>query len=121
MQLMGIQDKAWGYENIFATTDSYCGKILHFNKIGSKFSMHFHTKKDESWIVIKGSFILRKIDTLNAAMMEEVLKVGDRVRNKPNEPHQLIALEDDSEIIEVSSEDSVEDNFRVMPGDSQNG
>lgn len=119
MQLTGIQNKAWGYENIFATTEHYCGKILHFNKVGSKFSMHFHTKKDESWTVLLGSFKLIKIDTTNASISEQILVVGDCVRNKPNEPHQLTALEDNSEIIEVSTEDSVEDNYRVMPGDSQ--
>jgi hypothetical protein len=39
-------------------------------------------------------------------------------RNEPLEPHQLICLEEGT-IIEVSTPDSVEDNYRVMPGDSQ--
>jgi hypothetical protein len=35
-------------------------------------------------------------------------------------PHQLIALDDNSSITEVSTPDSVEDNYRIIPGDSQN-
>jgi|TARA_R110001592_G_scaffold118369_2_gene320751 hypothetical protein len=34
-------------------------------------------------------------------------------------PHQLIALEDGSSLTEVSTADSVEDNYRIGPGDSQ--
>ena len=43
----GKVDKGWGYELIWATNDSYCGKILVFEKPGSKMSMHFHKEKDE--------------------------------------------------------------------------
>jgi hypothetical protein len=33
-------------------------------------------------------------------------------------PHQLICVEEGT-VVEVSTPDSVEDNYRVMPGDSQ--
>ena len=33
--------------------------------------------------------------------------------------HQLEALVDNSSITEVSTADSVEDNYRIVPGDSQ--
>jgi hypothetical protein len=39
-------------------------------------------------------------------------------RNQPLFPHQLICIEEGS-IIEVSTPDSVEDNYRILPGDSQ--
>ena len=81
--------------------------------------MHFHAEKDESWFVLSGSFKLLKVNTRDASITETLLLVGDQVRNKPLEPHQLIALEDDSEIIEVSTKDCAEDNYRVMSGDSQ--
>jgi len=113
--------KGWGYEYIFATNDLYCGKILHFNKVGNKFSMHFHHKKDETWYVQKGLFTLKLINTENGSITEQTLRTGDSIRIMPLQVHQLIALEDDSEIIEVSTADSAEDNFRVMPGDNQNG
>jgi hypothetical protein len=81
--------------------------------------MHFHREKDESWYVQKGSFILRCIDTTNAKITELTLETGSTWRNYPLQPHQVEALEDDSIIVEVSTRDSVEDNYRVFPGDSQ--
>lgn len=117
----GYVEKGWGYEYIFATNDLYCGKLLHFTQAKNKFSMHFHREKDETWYVQKGSFTLRLIDTNNGSIKERTLNFGDSIRIKPLTVHQLIALEDDSEIIEVSTADSVEDNYRVMPGDGQHG
>ena len=55
-----------------------------------------------------------------AETMTQVLKTGDTWRNKPMIPHQLIAMENDCVLIEVSTPDSVEDNFRIGKGDSQN-
>lgn len=115
----GYVSKGWGYEYIFATNDLYCGKLLHFNKAGNKFSMHFHKNKDESWYVQHGSFTLKVINTENGTIDEQTLNTGDSIRIYPLVVHQLVALEDDSEIIEVSTADSAEDNYRVMPGDNQ--
>jgi len=115
----GHVPKGWGYEYIFATNDLYCGKLLHFSKAGNKFSMHFHSNKDESWYVQKGSFTLKLINTENGSIEELVLNTKDSIRIYPLTVHQLVALEDDSEIIEVSTADSAEDNYRVMPGDNQ--
>jgi len=117
--LEGFVKKGWGHELIFATNDLYCGKIMHFDKKGAKSSMHFHAKKDETWYVAQGSFLLRLIDTKTSQITQKVLKKGETWRNKPLEPHQVESLEDDSQIFEVSSKDTVEDNYRVMPGDSQ--
>jgi len=66
-----------------------------------------------------GSFTLRLINTENGSIDEQTLVTGDSIRILPLIVHQLIALEDDSEIIEVSTADSAEDNYRVMPGDNQ--
>lgn len=115
----GHVSKGWGYEYIFATNNLYCGKLLHFSKAGNKFSMHFHKTKDESWYVQYGSFELRIINTKNGSINTKILNSGDSIRIKPLVVHQLIALEDDSEVIEVSTADSDEDNYRVMPGDNQ--
>jgi len=53
-----VVEKAWGREIIFANSPLYCGKLLEF-KDGSKFSMHFHIIKDETWWVQSGEFIYR--------------------------------------------------------------
>ena len=115
----GKVDKGWGYELIWATNDLYCGKIMVFEKPGSKMSMHFHKEIDESWFVNSGSFKLRYIDTQTATVMEKTLGPGDTWRNPPLMPHQLEALEVGSSITEVSTPDSIEDNYRIIPGDSQ--
>ena len=120
-RLEGVVKKGWGYELIWATNEKYCGKIMVFEKAGNKFSMHFHKEKDETWFVNSGKFTLRFIETDTATVKEAILKEGDVWRNLPLVPHQLEALEDNSSITEVSTADSIEDNFRLLPGDSQNG
>ena len=118
-RLDGTVKKGWGMEIIWATNDQYCGKIMLFDKKGAKFSMHFHKEKDETWFVNSGQFILRYIDTATATTCEVILKEGDVWRNPPLQPHQLEALQPNSMIFEVSTPDSVEDNYRIAPGDSQ--
>jgi quercetin dioxygenase-like cupin family protein len=109
--------KGWGHELIWASNDLYCGKLLKFNQ-GAKFSMHFHAEKDETWYVLSGKFIVRHIDTKTATIYENELNEGNVWRNMPLLPHQLECLEEGT-IIEVSTQDSVEDNYRVIKGDSQ--
>jgi mannose-6-phosphate isomerase-like protein (cupin superfamily) len=92
---------------------------MHFNT-GAKFSMHFHAEKDETWYVLSGRFSVFFIDTIDATIHEAQLNAGETWHNKPLVPHQLVCIEAGT-IIEVSTPDSVEDNYRVMPGDSQNG
>ena len=118
-RLEGFVKKGWGYELIWATNDQYCGKIMVFERIGAKFSMHFHKEKTESWFVNNGKFLLRYIDTQTATLHEKVLTEGETWHNPPLMPHQLEAITAGSMIFEVSTADSVEDNFRIMPGDSQ--
>lgn len=117
MRLEGFVEKGWGHELIWATNDKYCGKLLKFNT-GSKFSMHFHREKDETWYVLSGKFRVVWIDTKDASEHIHLLNAGDTWRNEPLEPHQVICLEEGT-IIEVSTPDSVEDNYRVAKGDSQ--
>lgn len=117
MRLEGFVKKGWGHELIWATNDKYCGKLMHFNE-GAKFSMHFHAVKDESWYVLEGTFLLRLIDTKTADVTEIVLEQGETYRLLPLTPHQLTCVVAGT-IIEVSTPDSVEDNYRVAKGDSQ--
>ena len=111
--------KGWGKEVIFADTPLYCGKFLVFITKSNKMSMHFHAIKDETWTVSTGSFRLSYINTDTAEIVQKIIYPGDVHRNLPLVPHQLEALEDNSVIIEVSTKDIKNDNYRVMPGDSQ--
>jgi quercetin dioxygenase-like cupin family protein len=116
-RLKGFVEKGWGHELIWATNDKYCGKMMKFNK-GAKFSMHFHAQKDESWYVLNGVFHVTWINTMNADKITTKLVEGDTWRNEPLIPHQVECIEEGT-IIEVSTPDSVEDNYRIIPGDSQ--
>lgn len=118
MRLEGVVEKAWGGEYIFATNDLYCGKILFFKK-DSCFSMHFHGVKDETWCVLQGKFEVRYINTIDSSRHSKILNEGDTWRNKPLAPHQLFCIEEGI-IVEVSTPDTVEDNYRILPGDNQN-
>jgi mannose-6-phosphate isomerase-like protein (cupin superfamily) len=117
MRHEGKVKKGWGHEEIWATNDKYCGKMLHF-EAGKKFSMHFHAQKDETWYVLSGRFYVITIDTLTAQKHMKEIAAGDVHQNPPLVPHRLICIEAGT-IIEVSTPDSVEDNYRVEPGDSQ--
>lgn len=116
-RLNGFVEKGWGSELIWATNDKYCGKLLKFNK-DAKFSMHFHATKDETWYVLSGKFNVFCIDTRDASTFVKVLETGDSWRNPPLLPHQVVCIEEGT-IIEVSTPDSIEDNYRVGKGDSQ--
>jgi mannose-6-phosphate isomerase-like protein (cupin superfamily) len=113
----GIVAKGWGSEDIWVTNDKYCSKFMNFKK-GAKFSMHFHSEKEETWYVMSGKFIVFWIDTKTAKIDSQALIPGNVWHNEPLLPHQLFC-EEEGTILEVSTPDSVEDNYRVLPGDSQ--
>ena len=54
----------------------------------------------------------------SADVKEVELKINDVWHNPPLFPHQVICIEE-GVLVEVSTPDSVEDNHRVMKGDSQ--
>lgn len=116
-RLTGIVEKGWGRENIWASTDLYCGKMMEFEP-GSQFSMHFHAIKDETWYILSGKFLVTWINTHDATQQDKYLQVGDTWHNPPLLPHRIYCVEKGT-VLEVSTPDSVEDNYRVLPGDSQ--
>jgi mannose-6-phosphate isomerase-like protein (cupin superfamily) len=116
-RLTGRVEKGWGSEEIWVSNDRYCSKFMHFNT-GAKFSMHFHREKEETWRIMSGKFLVKHIQTVNAQVFEKIAEAGAVFHNAPLHPHQVICIEAGT-ILEVSTADSVEDNYRVLPGDSQ--
>jgi len=115
-EIIEVVSKGWGKEIIFVNNDEYCGKILCFDK-DKKFSMHYHLQKKETWYVAKGKFLLHWIETSNGIMHSEYLNIGDVVTNERGEPHQVVALEDDSQLFEVSTKHYDDDSYRIWKGD----
>ena len=53
MNLSGATPKPWGWENIWAHTDKYVGKIIYI-KAGHRLSRQYHKVKDETIDYIEG-------------------------------------------------------------------
>lgn len=113
IQLPKRVDKTWGYELWIHNDSEYCGKLLVFNNEGDKFSMHYHLQKKETWFVQEGAFIFKWIDVENAKLESKTIVSGETVLIKRGLPHQLIALEANSTIFEVSTEHFDEDSYRI--------
>ena len=94
-------DKPWGYELIWALTDTYCGKVL-FVRAGHALSLQFHRVKDESWFVQSGRAKLELGDAGQAALAEEVIGAGYAFHYTPGTVHRVTAIEDTT-ILEVST------------------
>ena len=106
-------EKNWGYELWIHNDSQYCGKLLVFPNEGNHFSMHYHIIKNETWYVQKGAFEFHWIDTDTATLHKEILNIGDCVYIENGKPHQLIALEPESIIFEVSTQHFDNDSYRI--------
>ena len=113
-----IVQKGWGEEVWIHNDEEYCGKILRFFKAGNKFSLYYHLIKKESWYVGKGSFEYIWLDTEKGIEHSKVIKEGTCLTIDRAQPHQLVALEDMSEVFEVSTEHFDEDSYRIRIGDT---
>ena len=98
---MTIILKPWGYENIWAHTDNYVGKILVI-KPNQKLSRQYHTIKDETIYVLKG------VLTLEIGLGDEIqtleLKHGDTYHVCPQTIHRFCNTgKQDLHLLEVST------------------
>jgi mannose-6-phosphate isomerase-like protein (cupin superfamily) len=95
-----IVEKPWGYEQLWAVTDQYVGKLLHVRE-GHRLSLQYHRQKDESCYLLNGSIRLLKGSTVDELTAQD-LEPGACWRNRPGELHWLEALKD-SDILEAST------------------
>ena len=94
-------EKPWGYELIWALTDTYCGKVL-FVRAGHSLSLQFHRQKDEAWLVQTGRAKLELGNAGDTMLKEEVIGAGAAFHYVPGTVHRLTAIEDTT-ILEVST------------------
>lgn len=106
-------EKKWGYELWIHNDEEYCGKLLVFTQNRNRFSMHYHIQKKETWYIQQGRFQFNWIDVENGKLEGKTLEQGETVLIERGLPHQLIALEDNSIVFEVSTEHFDEDSYRV--------
>lgn len=92
--------KPWGYEEIFAHTDSYVGKIL-FIRSGEALSLQFHREKDETIRILDG-----ELELLAGSDRKELQKIrlvpGAVYHIPPMTLHRMIAAAD-TQVLEVST------------------
>src|SRR6266508_2406821 len=93
--------KPWGWELIWALTDSYCGKLLHV-EAGHSLSLQFHREKDEAWYFLEGRAKLELGEAGDAVLNQEVVGPGAAFHYAPGTVHRVTALED-TLILEVST------------------
>ncbi len=94
-------EKPWGYELIWALTDTYCGKVL-FVRAGHALSLQFHRQKDEAWLVQSGRAKLELGNAGDKTLKEEVIGAGAAFHYAPGTVHRVTAIEDTT-ILEVST------------------
>jgi len=120
LQQLGQIKKGWGFELILANNETYCGKLLVFDRAGSKTSLVLHKEKKKSWFVNAGRFKVTFIDVSTGEVKEVILEEGKTVDFGELTPHRVEALVANSIIFEVGTADYIEDRIRLAPGDSQN-
>tara|TARA_B100000424_G_C22945012_1_gene502923 strand:+ start:5521 stop:5868 length:348 start_codon:yes stop_codon:yes gene_type:complete len=93
-------EKPWGYEDIFAHTSYYVGKILFINK-GHRLSRQYHEVKDETIYVISGALELQVGRQDNCTVLK--LSEGESFHVTPGTVHRFCAPYGDVKLMEVST------------------
>jgi hypothetical protein len=96
----------YGYEIVWADTETYCGKILVFEKSNSKMPLHFHKDRSKSWFVNAGQFKVQWIDTTDGKTYAQELLEGSVFHVPILMPVMLESLADNSAIAETSNNNS---------------
>ena len=107
--MLQIVKKPWGFENRWAITDKYLGKILHIDP-GHKLSRQYHKEKDESIYVREGKLVL---EIGHGTEIEKfILNEGASWRIEPKTIHRFTAPSEGCVLIEVSTPE-IEDVIRL--------
>ena len=93
-------EKPWGYELIWAETETYVGKILHVNA-GEALSLQYHEVKDETLFLLSGEMRL-KVGSSMEDMEELAFAEGDTYRVTPGTIHGMEAVTD-CDVLEAST------------------
>jgi len=111
-QPVRIVQKGWGREVWIANSELYCGKILEIDK-GKSSSLHYHSKKTESFYLRSGRLRVRVKKSPESAEIEEFELVEGQCMDIPiGLVHQMEALED-AELYEFSTQHFDEDSHRI--------
>ena len=93
-------EKPWGWELVWAETESYVGKLLHV-RAGQALSLQYHEVKDEAWLVQEGRASL-ELGEVGGELETVEIGPGDTFRYRPRTVHRVTAI-DDLTIVEIST------------------
>jgi len=100
-------DKRWGYELIHHNADGYSMKTLVL-KPGTISSLHYHTKKTETFLVVEGSIRIE----VDGVMY--ILFKSDSIHIPAGTPHRFRAVTcDEAVVIEAGTIHDEEDVTRI--------
>lgn len=94
-------EKPWGYELIWAETESYVGKILHVDA-GHSISLQYHEVKHESWLIHSGHAVIELASRPGEELEQVEVRSGDTFAYPPGTVHRIRAIED-TDVLEVST------------------
>ncbi len=90
-------DKPWGYEIIWANTESYVGKVLYINA-GHRLSKQYHKIKEETVYVVEGVLLNYEDDGSITR-----INPGQSFHVEVGQIHRFGAGSDDVKLVEVST------------------
>ena len=93
-------EKPWGWELVWAETESYVGKLLHV-RAGQSLSLQYHEVKDEAWLVQEGRASL-ELGEVGGELETVEIGPGDTFRYRPRTVHRVTAI-DDLTVVEIST------------------
>ena len=96
-----LVEKPWGWELIYAHTDTYVGKVL-FVRAEQSLSLQYHEHKDESWYVQSGLARLELGEVGDEELITDSIAAGASFHFVPGTVHRVTAIEDTT-ILEVST------------------
>lgn len=108
----GITMKSWGYEQeIYNSPGKYCVKLLVYTKRGIASSLHYHEKKEETFVITTGEFQIEINDY-------DPFKVGQGnfFTLKPGDRHRVRCIQP-GVIVECSTYDDPADCIRLVPSE----
>ena len=102
-------EKPWGYEEIWAETESYAGKILTILP-GQRMSLQYHEKKEETVYVLSG--MLRVWESENEEVYRDI-GPGGVYHVKPGVIHRFGAPDGEDVVILECSTPELSDVVRL--------
>lgn len=114
---MEIIKKLWGCERWLHNESDYCMKVLELQP-GWQSSLHYHRKKQETFLVVSGKVKLEVMVGFLSPDMESriktlYLKLMQHHTLAPYTPHRFTAIDGPATIVEASSFHDDEDVFRL--------